>query len=77
MTDRIAFQSAGAVPPQFRRPRPLFEGRIFEMSADEIARKIEQLLPSAESGEDWAYICALEAEAVRRREDDGQFGVGA
>lgn len=80
--DRIAFSSAGAVPPQFRRPRPLFETRICQMSADEIARKIDQLRPMAESGEDWAYICALEAEAVKRnrkepsiREAFAQLGV--
>ncbi len=74
--DRIGFQSAGAVPPQFRLRR-LFENRITQLSTDEIARKIEQLRPRAESGQDWAYICALEAEAIKRREDDGQFGVGA
>ena len=66
MTDRIAFASAGAVRKN-RPPRPLYAAAIINMSADEITRKIEQLLPIAESGEDWAYICALEAEAVKRR----------
>ncbi len=70
MTDRIGFQSAGAV----RKNRPL---RIFEMSVDQLAARIEELRPIAESGEDWAHICELEAEAISRREDDGQFGVGA
>lgn len=70
MTDRIAFQSAGAV----RKNRPL---RYFEMSADQLTATIEQLRPIAESGEDWAHICLLEEERIKRHGDDRQFGVGA
>jgi len=52
------------------------------MSAEELQEEIESLiLAKPETGEQWADICALEAEYIRlvelEREANGQFGVGA
>jgi hypothetical protein len=48
---------------------------------DEIAAEIERLRRKAETGEQWAEICALEADLIAAKaeyaEDNGQFGVGA
>ena len=53
-----------------------------KMSAEELQEEIESLiLAKPETGEQWADICALEAEYIRlvelEREANGQFGVGA
>lgn len=54
--------------------------------AEELAREIERLKPKAETGAQWARICALEARLVELEAEDcpnelvcpdGQFGVGA
>lgn len=34
------------------------------MTSQEIRSEIERLIPKAESGEQWAEICAMEVEAV-------------
>lgn len=51
------------------------------MTSKQIERQIEALMSKAESGEDWADICAMEAEMLRLREQEAeansQFGVGA
>ena len=48
---------------------------------DDLEGEIESLAPKAESGEQWAHVCALEAALVEARaefnETHGQFGVGA
>jgi hypothetical protein len=57
------------------------QGRDEAEDADEIEFEIERLTPKAETGEQWAHICALEAEQARLRsvwsDVNGQFGVGA
>jgi len=49
-----------------------------ELSA--LQAEIARLLPKAESGEQWAEICALEADLIAAKaeydECNGQFGVG-
>ena len=51
------------------------------MTSQHIERQIECLMAKAESGQDWADICALEVEMLRLREQEAeansQFGVGA
>lgn len=51
------------------------------MTSQQIERQIKALMAKAESGADWANICAMEAEMLRLREQEaeanGQFGVGA
>lgn len=48
---------------------------------EQMEATLAEAIRSAESGEDWADVCALESEliALRRQvdEDNGQFGVGA
>ncbi len=49
-------------------------------SAQEIQAEIDRLIPQAESGEDWAHICALELQIKylgTQIDPDSQFGVGA
>jgi hypothetical protein len=51
------------------------------MISQKVEQQIEALMAKAESGEDWADICAMEVEMLRIREQeaeaDSQFGVGA
>lgn len=48
---------------------------------DDLEGEIEALRPKAETGEQWAHLCALEAALTEARAEDaavnGQFGVGA
>lgn len=52
-----------------------------DMTSRQIEHQIKSLMAKAESGEDWADICAMEAEMLRLREQESgansQFGVGA
>lgn len=47
----------------------------------EQTEQLEALIATAETGEQWADICALEAEFIAENEqlaiDNSQFGVGA
>lgn len=52
-----------------------------EDQIDAMKSELDEMVRTAESGEDWAEIAWLEAEIIRAKEEwndaNGQFGAGA